>query len=316
MTDTTVTAGTEEVTQGTQPPAEGTTTNATTTTGADTKATSGTQSTAEAVVAATWRDDWRQAMAKGDVKELERLQRIPSPESLFDSYRSLEKKMSGMKVPPTLPENPNESQLAEYRRNAGIPEKPEGYYEKLPQGLVIGEEDKPAMDMLAQALHAKNASPDLVATVVDTYYKIIEKNQEEMVAYQRALKQETSDALRAELGADYRASMNSVNALMDGVDKDTRDLLEGMQLADGSLAFNHLGFMRWMTGLATQINPAALVMPGQNGGDKMDTIKQQITANLGEMKKNINAWQSPANASRREEHIRLLQAAEKLGVKY
>jgi hypothetical protein len=268
------------------------------------------------VVAPTWRDDWRQAMAKGDVKELERLQRIPSPESLFDSYRNLEKKMSGMKVPPTLSENPNETELAEYRRNVGIPEKPEGYYEKFPKGLVIGEEDKPAMDMLAQALHAKNAHPDVVAAVVDTYYKIIEKNQEEMVTYQRALQQETADALRAELGADYRATMNAVNAMLDGVDADTKSLFEGMQLADGSLAFNHLGFMRWFSGIATQINPAALVLPGQNGGDKMETVKQQIDANLAEMKKNINAWQSPANASRRQEHIKLLEAADKFGVKY
>jgi hypothetical protein len=268
----------------------------------------------EKPVTPTWRDDWRQALAKGDQKELERLQRLASPEAVYDAYRSLEKKMSGLKVPPTLPENPTPEQVAEYRKQVGVPEKPEGYLEKLPEGLVIGEEDKPAMTMLAEALHAKNVSPDVLATVVDTYYKIIEHNQEEMVAAQQQLKQQASDALRAEWGADYRPTINSIKAMLDGVDEDTRELIEGMQLADGSLAFNHPGFMRWMGGLATQINPAALVMPGQSGGDKMATIKQQIEANMAEMSKNINAWQSKANEARRAEHMKLLDAAMKLGI--
>jgi hypothetical protein len=268
----------------------------------------------EKPVTPTWRDDWRQALAKGDQKELERLQRLASPEAVYDAYRSLEKKMSGLKVPPSLPDNPTPEQVAEYRKQVGVPEKPEGYLEKLPEGLVIGEEDKPAMTMLAEALHAKNVSPDVLATVVDTYYKIIEHNQEEMVAAQQQLKQQASDALRAEWGADYRPTINSIKAMLDGVDEDTKSLIEGMQLADGSLAFNHPGFMRWMGGLATQINPAALVMPGQSGGDKMATIKQQIEANMAEMSKNINAWQSKANEARRAEHMKLLDAAMKLGI--
>jgi hypothetical protein len=317
MTDTTVTAGTEDTTQTTQSPAEGaTTTAAATTTDTTTAATTDTKTTTttEKPVTPTWRDDWRQALAKGDQKELERLQRLASPEAVYDAYRSLEKKMSGLKVPPSLPDNPTPEQVAEYRKQVGVPEKPEGYLEKLPEGLVIGEEDKPAMTMLAEALHAKNVSPDVLATVVDTYYKIIEHNQEEMVAAQQQLKQQASDALRAEWGADYRPTINSIKAMLDGVDEDTKSLIEGMQLADGSLAFNHPGFMRWMGGLATQINPAALVMPGQSGGDKMATIKQQIEANMAEMSKNINAWQSKANEARRAEHMKLLDAAMKLGI--
>lgn len=309
MTDTTVTEGSEQNTQVTPPPAEGTTTNT-----PEVKTDVKTDVKTEEKTVATWRDDWRQAMAAGDTKELERLQRIASPEALHKSYRELEKKMSGMKLPPTLPENPTPEQLTEYRKQIGVPEKFEGYYEKLPQGLVIGEEDKPAMNMLAERLHSKNVAPEIVADVVDVYYKIQEQNHQEMIEAQKALRQQTEDDLRKEWGADYRATVNSIKTMFDGMDADTKELLEGMQLADGSLAFNHPGFMRWVGGMALQINPAALVMPGQSGGDKTATIKDQLTANFAEMKKNINAWQSPANASRREEHNRLIDAAMKLGV--
>jgi hypothetical protein len=270
----------------------------------------------EKPVASTWRDDWRNALSKGDAKELNRLARFASPEAVYDAYRALEARQSAAKPTPTLPENPTPEQLNEYRKQVGVPEKFEGYYEKLPKGLVIGEEDKPAMDMLAEALHSKNAHPDLVATVVDTYYKIVERNQEEMVEVQTALKQETSDALRAEWGPDYRPTINAIGAMLDGVDPDTKQLLEGMQLADGSLAFNHQGFMRWIGSLALQINPASLVLPGSDGGDKQQTVKSQIEANVAEMRKNINAWQSPANAARRQEHMRLLEAADKFGIKF
>lgn len=312
MTDTTATSGTSNETV-TQTPAEGTTTTTEQTAQQQTQTTT-EQTAQQAAVTPTWRDDWRQAMSKGDAKEAERLARITSPEALYESYRNLEKKMSGLKVPPTLPENATPEQLTEYRKQVGVPEKFEGYYEKLPEGLVIGEDDKPAMDMLAERLHSKNVSPDVVADVVDVYYKIQEKNHEDMIEAQKQLKVQTSDALRAEWGADYRGTVNSIRAMLDGVDQDTRDLIEGMQLADGSLAFNHPGFMRWMGSLATQINPAALVLPGHSGGDKTATIKQQIDADRAEMAKNINAWQSKGNAARREQHMQLLDAAIKMGM--
>jgi len=314
MTDQTATSGTEDNTQSTQTPEQGTTNNTTGATETNTNTTGNTQTNTNTTVTPTWRDDWRQAMANGDQKELERLQRIASPEALHKSYRELEKKMSSMKLPPTLPENPTPEQLAEYRKQVGVPEKFEGYYEKLPEGLVIGEEDKPAMNMLAERLHAKNVSPDIVADVVDVYYKIQEQNHADMIEAQKSLRQATEDALRKEWGADYRSTVNSIKTMFDGMDPEVKELVEGMQLADGSLAFNHPGFMRWMGSLALQINPAALVMPGQTGGDKTATIKQQLDANFAEMKKNINAWQSPANASRREEHTRLIDAAMKLGI--
>lgn len=262
------------------------------------------------VIAPTWRNDWREALAKGDQKTLERLARFPSVENVWDSYRQLEQKISSQKTAPTLPANPTPEQLTEYRKAVGVPDKPEGYLEKLPDGLVIGEEDKAAVSLLTERLHAKNATPDIVADVIDTYYKIVEQNHNEMIEYQTDLKKQSGDALRAEWGPDYRPTINAITATLDGLDQETRELVEGMQLSDGSLAFNHKGFMRWMGSLALQINPAAIVVPG-GGGDKLESIKNERAAMEAEMRKNINAWQHPSNDHRRERYIQLLDAEAK-----
>lgn len=266
----------------------------------------------ETPVAPTWRNDWREALAKGDQKTLERLARFPSVENVWDSYRQLEQKISSQKTAATLPDKPTPEQLTEYRKAVGVPEKPEGYLEKLPDGLVIGEEDRAAVDLLTERLHARNATPDIVADVIDTYYKIVEKNHNDMIEYQTTLKRDSGDALRAEWGPDYRPTINAITATLDGLDPETKELVEGMQLADGSLAFNHQGFMRWMSSLALQINPAAIVVPG-GGGDKLDTIKGEIATYEAEMRKNINAWQHVSNQSRRDRYMQLLDAQAKFG---
>lgn len=312
MTDTTVNSGAEDTTQTTQTPADGNT-NTTGNTQENTNTTGNVQENTNTTVAPTWRNDWREALAKGDQKTLERLARFPSVDNIWDSYRNLEQKISSQKTTPTLPDKPTPEQLTEYRKAVGVPEKPEGYLEKLPDGLVIGEEDKAAVNILTERLHARNADPAIVADVLDTYYKIVEQNHNDMIEYQTTLKRDSGDALRAEWGPDYRPTINAITATMDGLDPETRELVEGMQLADGSLAFNHSGFMRWMGSLALQINPAAIVVPGNSGGDKQQTVQAEIEANLAEMRKNINAWQHPSNAAKRERHNQLLDAQSKFG---
>jgi hypothetical protein len=152
--------------------------------------------------------------------------------------------------------------------------------------------------------------PEVVGKVVETYYKMIEQNHNEMIEAQIELKKNSGDELRAEWGQDYRATINSIAATLDGLDAETRELVENMQLGNGALAFNHPGFMRWMGSLATQINPAAIVVPG-GSGDKAQSVNAEIESNLEMMSKDINAWQHASNASRRARHFQLLEAQEK-----
>src|SRR5688572_23894721 len=100
---------------------------------------------AQAIAPADWPADWRQKLAGEDKKTLERLGRMASPADLLKSYRALEQKISAGELKKGLPENATPEQVAEWRREQGLPEKPEGYLENLslPDGVVLGEADKP-----------------------------------------------------------------------------------------------------------------------------------------------------------------------------
>src|SRR3546814_3644725 len=55
-----------------------------------------------------------------------------------------------------LPIYATPEQIAEWRKEQGIPEKPEDYDLKFDNGLVIGEADKPLVAEFLKASHATN----------------------------------------------------------------------------------------------------------------------------------------------------------------
>jgi hypothetical protein len=119
---------------------------------------------------ADWAPDWREKLSGGDKKELERLARLASPVELYKSYRALEQRVSSGDVKKPLPENPTPEQIAEYRKERGIPETPEAYKIELPHGIVPGEADKPLLEAFTKAVHEKNWDNDKVNEALSWYF--------------------------------------------------------------------------------------------------------------------------------------------------
>lgn len=94
--------------------------------------------------------------------------------------------------------------IAEYRKNFGIPEAPEKY--SLPEGVVLGEGDKPVFDAYFKAMHENNVPDDVAKTTVDWYYKTIQARQEQEAQEIAAFKTQMEQALKADWGADYKAN--------------------------------------------------------------------------------------------------------------
>ncbi|KKK71152.1 hypothetical protein LCGC14_2916780, partial [marine sediment metagenome] len=61
---------------------------------------------------------------------------------------------------PAHSKTPHRRRLLEYLTgDNGVPAEAAGYFEKLPEGMEIGEGDKAGMEKLAEAMHAIHAPP-------------------------------------------------------------------------------------------------------------------------------------------------------------
>ena len=72
-------------------------------------------------------DDWRTRLAGGDEKELKRLSRFASEADVYKAYRELEKKKSSGELKQALSKDATPEQIAEWRKENGIPETPDKY---------------------------------------------------------------------------------------------------------------------------------------------------------------------------------------------
>jgi hypothetical protein len=282
------------------------------TTAATTTATTTATTEAAKVVPPTWREDWRQALSKGDDKALNRLSRFASPEAIWDAYRNMEVKVSAGKFKPELSDNPTPDELGAYRKAYGIPDAPDGYLTSLPEGLVIGEDDKEAALQLAADLHAENASPKVFAKVMDRFYNMIEESQTQAVEANKAHKLEAIDALRQEYGAEFRGNINTLNNWMAGLPDGVGEYLENSVGPDGMLLMNNKEFVRSLIGQIKEWNPASTVVPA-GSGSQAQAIGDEIAGYEKQMRENISAWQHASNAATRTRYVQLLEAKEKLG---
>ena len=238
-----------------------------------------------------WPEDWRDKLAGGDEKERARLDRFKSPTDVWKSTRELEKRMSSAKQ--ALPADANDEQIASYRKENGIPDKPDGYLEKLPSGLVIGEDDKPMLESYLQRVHGKNASPEVVSETLEWYYAHQEQVMQDTIKADKELSNAAADELRAEWGSEYRANLQSMESFIKTApvigDRDIGKLLMNGRLADGTPILADAGAIRWFAELAHKENPAGFVSPGA-GGSQLDSVETEIAKIEGVMRSDRGAY--------------------------
>jgi hypothetical protein len=210
---------------------------------------------------ATWPEDWREQLAGGDEKTLSRLKRFASPANVYKSLRELEVKVSSGELKKQPGKDASPEQLAEWRKENGIPEKPEAYEFDL-GGFVPSENDKPVLDNFKQFAHAQNMAPEQLNQIAKWYFD----QQEQVVAQQieadKAYRAAQEEDLRAEYGPEFRSNINAVkNFLTQTAGDELTGLLFGARLADGSLLGNNANALRWLVSVAREQTPGAGLVP-------------------------------------------------------
>lgn len=262
---------------------------------------------------ADWPEDWRDKLAGGDEKALKALGRYQSPKDVAKALTEAQARISKGLAPAKLPDDATEEQVAAWRKEQGIPETPDGYLEKLTNGIVVGEDDKPMVDAFLADMHKGHAKPEHVAAALDWYYR----TQDEMAAEQSRkdgeFRKQTEDALRAEWGPEYRANVNAISAFLDSapVEGETslKDLLLGARLADGTALGDNPLALKWLRQLANEANPAGFIAPSQ-GGSQIKSVQDEIAEIEKFMREDRAAYnRDPAKQARLRQ---LYEAEEKL----
>lgn len=238
---------------------------------------------------ATWPDDWREQYAKDDEKTLKRLQRYASPQAALDAMIAAQDKIRSGVLKSALPENATPEQLKMWREENGIPESPEQYDTGLPDGQTINEHDKALVDGFLKASHDSNMSPAQVKQSLAWYFTEQQRQIDAMAERDAQAKRSAEDELRGEWGDEYRQNTNLINGLLDTAPVGVRENFMGARLADGSILENNPQVLRYLIGLAREINPVATVVPGA-GVNTASAIDNEIAALEGRMKNDRPAY--------------------------
>lgn len=223
-----------------------------------------------------WDEKWREAYAGDDTKKLAQLKRYESPKAALDALFAAQEKIRTGQAKDPLPKDAKPEEVAAWRKANGIPEKPEGYLEKLPEGVVLGDDDKEGFSAFVKDMHELNAPPELVHKAVAAYQKRMEEHTLAVQAQDNEQKNATIAALTQEFGPEYAANIQSMrNFIAASFPKEVTDQFLSARLGDGTALFNHPDMIRSLVRISRELNPTGTPTPG-TGFDKADEVEAQI----------------------------------------
>lgn len=249
----------------------------------------GAPAEAKQVVPANWPEDWRTKLASGDDKLLKRLERFSDPNAMLKSWLAAEQKIkSGEYKQAQLPDDATPEQVAEWRKNQGIPEKAGEYELPVVPGHQWTDADKPALEQVFDVMHAANVPATAAKSVLEWYGKAQLAAAEHKAQTDAADKATAEDALRADLGAEYRPTMKLMRRLFDDAEwmpqTASARLLEA-RTPDGHRIINDPAVARMLIDIAKERYGDTPMLVGDTGrtvSSRIDEIKAVRDANINE----------------------------------
>lgn len=256
--------------------------------------------------------DWRKEITGGDEKALKTFERFSTIQDAGKAYLEAVNKIRSGELAKPLAKDAKPEEVTAWRAANGVPEKPEGYFDKLPNGRVIGKDDLPMFSEVATKLHGLNVAPAAMHELVEWYYGLADKESAKISDADKAGARGAEDALRKVWGDDYRANTNHLENYLTG-------LPEGLQKAfregfggDGTKLMHNPDFVSWMANIAREFNPAGMVSVGGNESHA-SSINDELTK-LIQMSGNQHGpyWKGAEAAKHQARHEQLIEAQKRL----
>jgi hypothetical protein len=256
--------------------------------------------------------DWRKEVAGTDDKLLKRLERYQDPKAAVSALISLQNELSSGKYKRAdPPANATPEQLNQWRTENGLPAEAKGYLENLPDGLVIGDDDRPIFEDFAASLHKVNADPKVAHATV-AWYNGFQQKQEAAIAQADASNAAaTQAALKQEWGADYQANVNLRAQILSTAPAEVQEAFKTARDADGTLLGEHPHISRWLVAMQREINPTATIIPA--GIDAAKSLETEIASLKTLMAKpGSEYYKGPKSAAHQARYRELITAQAKL----
>lgn len=256
--------------------------------------------------------DWRARLA-GDDKELAKtLARYTDEAAFGKAHRSLLTKLSSGEYKKSFPENATAEEKATWRKENGLPEKADEYVDKLalPNGIVIGEAEKPVVSALASVAHENNIDPKAFNGLVGKYYEMQDEIRQKQEDADAVYKTEAEDALRKDwLGPDYRRNLTAVNNLIATWPPELATGFLAARDPSGRKLGDNPAMIRKLASLAVELNPYATVVPaGTTDAGK------SVQSRIAEIRKISRDEPDKYNSDKglQKEYLELLEADQKM----
>lgn len=260
--------------------------------------------------------DWRGAIAGDDDKFKSTLERYADPVAFGNAHREAVQKIRAGDIGPKMPgEDATEDEIKQYRTQLGVPLEADGYLKELPEGLVIGEEDKELVASFIERMHGKHVTPDVVHEGLQWY----DEMQGQMQEQQEALDAEQAKAAVDELrdpetgwGKDYRTNMSLVNSLLESTfGAEAKEQLLNGRYGDGKGFFNDVNVLKGLAELARKLNPVGVIIP--NEGEPTKALHDEI-AEIESLMSNRSSeyYKGPKADAMQARYRELIEARERL----
>lgn len=222
--------------------------------------------------------DWRDGIAGDDDKFKSTLERYATPSDFGNAHREMNQKLRAGQMLPALADDATEDDIKSFREQNSIPLEADGYLESLPDGLVVGENDKDLVMDFMGALHEVNADPKIAHKAIEWYNKLEESQQEAEAELDAEHARQTTDALRDPeegWGKDYRTNMNLIKSALSSFmgDEASEQLLNG-RYQDGRGFFNDANVLKGFAAMARQVNDVAPLI--DNDPDQLQSLHDEI----------------------------------------
>lgn len=257
--------------------------------------------------------DWRKQVSGGDEKALKALERYATPADFGKAHLEAVNKIRSGELAKPLPKDATPEQIAEWRAGNGIPDKPEGYFASMPNGLVIGADDKPMFDAVAGKLHELNVKPEVMHALAGWYYGMQDEQIEAQKVGDAEGKNKLTGALKTAWGNDFAANSNVYASYIASAPKDVQEVLTQARGPDGNFLLYNPAVVSWLVAQAREINPAGHIVPSAGADGGMQSIATELASLKGLMSNESSEyWKGPKAEANQARYRQLVEAQARL----
>lgn len=227
-------------------------------------------------------DNWsavRERVANGDEKLLKRLSRYSTLDEALRAGVEAQNKIGSLKPVQALTKDSTPEEVAAYRKANGVPETPDGYDINLPDGIILGDNDKPIADAFLKIAHEHNLPPTAVNAIISSHLQLQEQAVQSQQEFDLNAQNEAQKQLKSSevWGNEAKVNINLINDMLsNNAPPEVREMLEHARLPNGNLLGNDVPTLKFLASLAREVNPYATIAGASD--DALSTIDAEMGA--------------------------------------